>query len=117
MSLLLGAFPALALGLMLAGVLLSEVASNTAAAALLLPIAAALATARGLDPLVLMLPVTLAASLGYMLPAATPPNALALGTGHVRPGELARVGALMDLLGMVAIMLASYGLAFPLLRR
>jgi sodium-dependent dicarboxylate transporter 2/3/5 len=108
---------ALALGLMLAGVLLSEVASNTAAAALLLPIAAALATARGLDPLVLMLPVTLAASLGYMLPAATPPNALALGTGHVRPGELARVGALMDLLGMVAIMLASYGLAFPLLRR
>lgn len=108
---------ALALGLMAAGLILSEVASNTAAAALLLPIAAALAAARGLDPLTLMLPVTLAASLGYMLPAATPPNALALGTGHVRPADLARVGAVMDLIGLVAILAACYALAFPLLGR
>ena len=108
---------ALALGLMVAGLLLSEVASNTAAAALLLPIAGALAAARGLDPLALMLPVTMAASLGFVLPAATPPNALALGTGHVRPGELARVGAAMDLLGLAAILAACYGLAFPLLGR
>lgn len=102
------------LALMAVCVALSEVASNTAAAALLLPLAGALAASMGLDPLALMLPATLAASLGLMLPAATPPNALAIGTGHVSPAQLATAGAILNLVGIVLGLAACYGLAFPL---
>ena len=112
----LGGLPAWAvvLAMMAVCVALSEVASNTAAAALLLPLAGALAVAMGLAPLDLMLPATLAASLGLMLPAATPPNALAIGTGHVSPTQLAKAGGILNLVGMALIMAACYGLAFPL---
>ena len=102
------------IAMMVVCVALSEVASNTAAAALLLPIAAALAVGLGVDPLVLMLPAALAASLGYMMPAATPPNALALGTGQVGAGQLALAGAILNGVGLVLIVAACYGLAFPL---
>lgn len=112
----LGALPPvlIMLALMLVCLALSEVASNTAAAALLLPIAGALSVALGHDPLYLMLPAAMAASLGFMLPAATPPNALAIGTGHVRPAQLALAGVITNLIGVGLIMAACYGLAFPL---
>ncbi len=102
------------LALMLVCVALSEVASNTAAAALLMPIAGALAVGLGHDPLFLMLPAAMAASLGFMLPAATPPNALAIGTGHVSPGQMAAAGAIANVVGVGLILAACYGLAFPL---
>lgn len=83
--------------------LLSELASNTAIANLLMPVLAAAATETGIDPLVLMVPATLAASSGFMLPIATPPNAIVYGSGLVPVRRMLRAGFALDVAGVVAI--------------
>jgi sodium-dependent dicarboxylate transporter 2/3/5 len=93
-------------------VVLSEIASNTATAALLLPIAGAMAAGLGQHPLYLMLPIALAASLGLMLPAATPPNALAIASGHVSVTKMAFAGLLLNLIGLALIVGGCYVLGF-----
>jgi sodium-dependent dicarboxylate transporter 2/3/5 len=77
-------------------VLLSEFASNTAAAALLVPVFAAIAAQMGLPPEILVVVVALAASCGFALPVATPPNALVFGTGHVTQRVMLRAGLALD---------------------
>jgi sodium-dependent dicarboxylate transporter 2/3/5 len=57
------------------------------------------------------LPVALAASSGFMLPVATPPNALAFGTGHITVGQMARAGILVDLIGAALTLAAAFILA------
>jgi sodium-dependent dicarboxylate transporter 2/3/5 len=94
--------------------LLSEVASNTATAQIMLPIMAQLSSATGTHPLLLMIPATLAASNGFMLPVATPPNAIAFASGYVRMGDMVRSGLVLNLLGTGLITLAVLGLAKPL---
>lgn len=84
---------------------LSELASNTAVAATTLPILAAAAEGLGVHPYVLMIPATLAASCGYMLPVATPPNAIVFATGRVSVREMAKAGILMDVISVVTITL------------
>lgn len=96
-------------------VLMSEFASNTATAALLLPLAGPLAVSLGEGPLFFMLPVALATSLGFMLPAATPPNALALATGHVTVQQITRAGAWLNVIGLVLVLAACFALGFPLM--
>jgi len=96
--------------LMIAGVclvvtFLTEVTSNTATTALILPVLAAIAKGTGTDPLLLMVPATLAASCAFMLPVATAPNAIVIGTERVEPGEMARTGLLLNLLGAIPITL------------
>lgn len=85
-------------------VYLGELASNTAMAAIFLPIAGATAIGLGEDPMLLALPVVLAASLGFMLPVATPPNAIVFGSGAVSAGQMLRAGALLDVIGIVVVM-------------
>lgn len=85
--------------------LLSEVASNTATATLLMPLLAATAAALGVAPVTLLVPATLAASCGFMLPVATPPNAIVFGTGWVPIWSMVRTGLLLDLVGIAAITL------------
>ncbi len=97
--------PLLVLATVTLTTLLSEVASNTATATLLMPLLSATATALGLSPLVLMVPATLAASCGFMLPVATPPNAIAFATGWVSVRSMARTGLVLDLAGILAITL------------
>jgi sodium-dependent dicarboxylate transporter 2/3/5 len=77
-------------------VVLGELASNTAMAAIFLPIAGAAAVGLGADVLDLVLPIGLAASLGFMLPVATPPNAIAYGTGWVTSAQMLRAGTVLD---------------------
>jgi sodium-dependent dicarboxylate transporter 2/3/5 len=89
-------------------VLLSELASNTAIAALFLPIAASVAEGLGRDPLELAVPAALAASCGFMLPVATPPNAIAYGTRTVTVGQMARAGLLLDLIFVLLVTAASF---------
>ncbi len=110
---LLGALPpaVLVLVLVLVTIALSELASNTATAATFLPLVAAIASGLGLGPLALTLPVALAASCGFMLPVATPPNALFYGSGYISVAQMARAGALIDLMGATLVMAASYSLA------
>lgn len=84
-------------------VYLGELASNTAVAAVFLPVAGAVAIGMGEDPLSLALPITLAASLGFMLPVATPPNAIVFGSGAVTARQMLRAGAILDLIAIVIV--------------
>ncbi len=93
-------------GLALVVLVLSELASNTAVAAMAMPIAASLAPAVGEPPLALMLVAALAASTGFALPVATPPNAIVFGSGQVSVRQMARAGILLDLVAVVVIVLA-----------
>jgi sodium-dependent dicarboxylate transporter 2/3/5 len=84
-------------------ILFSEIASNTATAAAFLPVVGALAVSAGIDPVLLVVPAGLAASGGFMLPVATPPNAIVYGTGRVTVPQLARAGVLLDLLFVLLV--------------
>lgn len=82
---------------------LTEVTSNTATAALLLPILSTAAEQAGDDPLIWLVPAALSASCAFMLPVATAPNAIVVGAGHVSARQMAREGFVLNLLGAVAI--------------
>lgn len=95
-------------------VFLSEIASNTATAATVIPVLAAVAGGMGVPPVPLVLAACFAASCGFMLPVATPPNAIAYGTGLV-PGQLmARAGILLNVLGILFISALTWGIIIPL---
>ena len=99
-----GAPPVVVIGTVaLLFVLLTELTSNTATAAMAMPIMAALAPAVGLAPVTLMATAALGSALGFMLPVGTPPNALAYGTGVVTSKEMARTGVWMDLAAALVI--------------
>jgi sodium-dependent dicarboxylate transporter 2/3/5 len=87
---------------------LSEITSNTATVETFLPILAGLATSIGTDPLFLMFPATLAASMGFMLPVATPPNAIVFGTRRMRVSQMVRAGLFLDLVAIAVISLVWY---------
>lgn len=100
----------LIVALVLVTIILSELASNTATAAALLPVAGAIAAQLGLDAAALTVPVVLSASCGFMLPVATPPNALFYGSGYISVAQMARAGILVDILGAAIVVAASLGL-------
>jgi sodium-dependent dicarboxylate transporter 2/3/5 len=89
---------------------LTELTSNTATTQMILPILASLAVNLGTNPLLLMIPATLSASCAFMLPVATPPNAIVFGSGRIRIAEMAKVGLLINFIGAVVITLLFYGL-------
>ncbi|MEZ5922907.1 MAG: DASS family sodium-coupled anion symporter [Hyphomicrobiaceae bacterium] len=101
---------------MAAMVYLGELASNTAMAAVFIPIAGAAAPALGVSVSELAIPIGLAASLGFMLPVATPPNAIAYGTGKVTGQQMLKAGALFDVVSIL-IVFAMAQLLVPLLVR
>lgn len=84
---------------------LSEITSNVACAQMVLPILATVAKDQDLPPIPLMVAATLAASCGFMLPVATPPNAIAYGTGRMKVRDMARAGIWMNLIGIGLITL------------
>lgn len=86
-------------------VLLSELASNTAATALLLPLLMPMAPALGMEPGMMAAFVALTASCGFMLPVATPPNAIIYGSGEVTQREMIRTGLWLDVLCIVVLVL------------
>jgi sodium-dependent dicarboxylate transporter 2/3/5 len=79
--------------------MLTEVTSNTAATSMAVPIVISIAQGVGHDPVLLALGATIAASMAFMLPVATPPNALVYGTRYVRIGQMVRAGFILDLIG------------------
>jgi len=93
----------MALVIILSVTIISELASNTAAAAMVVPVVASLAAALGVDPLPLVIAATLGASCGYALPVATPPNTIAYATGHVSVGRMVKAGALLDVVAIAAM--------------
>lgn len=96
------------LGLCLGVTFLTEVTSNTATTALLMPILAAAALAGGTDPLLMMVPAAMSASCAFMLPVATGPNAVVFGSGQVKVEEMARTGFAINLIGAVLISFVAF---------
>jgi sodium-dependent dicarboxylate transporter 2/3/5 len=88
--------------------LLTELTSNTATTEMILPILAGLAVSIQVNPLLLMIPATLAASLAFMLPVATPPNAIIFGTGHLRIKDMVKTGFALNLVGIAVTVLVTW---------
>ena len=82
-------------------ILLTELASNLASTAMMVPILAAVAVGAAIPPLMLLVPVTVAASCAFMLPAATPPNAIVFGTGHFTIPQMVRAGIGVNIIGAI----------------
>jgi sodium-dependent dicarboxylate transporter 2/3/5 len=106
-----GAFPGagttvLTLAFAAFAIVLSEAASNTAAANILVPMAIAVSQAAGVSPLEPALGATLGASMGFMMPVSTPPNAIVYSSGYVPIGAMIRHGVVLDLIGYIVIVIA-----------
>lgn len=105
----LGGMHYLVVVLMIAGVtiIISEMISNTATVALIIPVSASLAGALGINPMLLMVPVAVASAYGFMMPVGTPPNAIAFASGYVTAPRMARVGVVLDIIGVVLVSVIS----------
>jgi sodium-dependent dicarboxylate transporter 2/3/5 len=93
--------------------LVSEFASNTATAAIFVPIFAASAQAVQLNPLLAMIAVAAAASCGFMLPIATGPNAIVFASGYVRTPDMVKAGIWVDVIGIILVTLVVFLFAIP----
>jgi sodium-dependent dicarboxylate transporter 2/3/5 len=102
---------AVVLAIVATTIAISELASNTATAAAFLPLAASIATGLGAAPVEFTLPVALAASCGFMLPVATPPNALFFSSGRITVRQMARAGIAVDAMGAALVLGAAFALA------
>tara|TARA_Y100001960_G_scaffold333261_2_gene437397 strand:+ start:1066 stop:2436 length:1371 start_codon:yes stop_codon:yes gene_type:complete len=89
-------------------VFLTEFASNTASAALLVPVFATIAEALGLSPVILSALIAVAASCAFMLPVATPPNAIVFATGHIKQKEMMRIGMVLNVACIGALTLFAW---------
>jgi sodium-dependent dicarboxylate transporter 2/3/5 len=96
------------LGIVVVMIVLTEFASNTATTATFLPIAGAVALAIGENPLLLVFPAVLAASCAFMMPVATPPNAVVFGSGQLRIAQFMRAGIYGNLAGLLITMLMAF---------
>ena len=84
-------------------VFLTEFASNTASAALLVPIFVSIAEVLGISPVILSVLIGVAASCAFMLPVATPPNAIVFGSGHIKQREMMKVGVIVNIVCIVTL--------------
>ena len=89
-------------------VFLTEFTSNTASAALLVPLFISIAESIGAPPLGLALIIGLGASCAFMLPVATPPNAIVFGTGYIKQQEMVRVGLVLNVICSFVIATGAY---------
>ncbi|MFN5710849.1 MAG: anion permease, partial [Bacteroidota bacterium] len=87
---------------------ISEFASNVASIQLALPILLSLSISLQLPAIALMIPATLAASLGFMLPVATAPNSIVYGSGMIQVKDMYRIGLWVNIVGIMLIVLFSY---------
>uniref|UniRef100_A0A671G210 Solute carrier family 13 member 5 n=1 Tax=Rhinolophus ferrumequinum TaxID=59479 RepID=A0A671G210_RHIFE len=84
----------------------TECTSNVATTTLFLPIFASMSRSIGLNPLYVMLPCTLSASFAFMLPVATPPNAIVFAYGHLKVSDMVKTGLMMNVIGVFCVFLA-----------
>ncbi|NYJ65258.1 di/tricarboxylate transporter [Pseudoclavibacter chungangensis] len=90
---------------------LTELSSNTATAATLLPVVGGVSIGLGVDPLLLAFPVAVAATCSFMLPVATPPNAIAYGSGYVTAGQMIKGGFWLNVIALGLVSVATLTLA------
>jgi solute carrier family 13 (sodium-dependent dicarboxylate transporter), member 2/3/5 len=100
--------PVIIISICLMMTFLTELTSNTATTQMLLPILASLSVAIKVNPLLLMIPATISASCAFMLPVATPPNAIIFGSGKIRISQMARTGLVLNFVGAALIVIFIY---------
>jgi sodium-dependent dicarboxylate transporter 2/3/5 len=93
-------------------IVMSETASNTASANMIVPVAIAVAQASGINPLEPALGATFGASMGFMMPISTPPNAIVYSSGHVPISTMMRNGIALDIAGFILIVIVVTGLGW-----
>jgi len=93
---------------------LTEINSNTATSNIFLPILGTMAIAASANPLLLMIPGTIACSLAFMLPSGTGPNGIVFASGHIRMPTMVSCGVWLNFIGILIVTLAMYLLAIPL---
>jgi sodium-dependent dicarboxylate transporter 2/3/5 len=91
------------LGLAAVSLFLTEIMSNVALVTVLLPVVGGIAVAAEIRPLLVCVPVTLAASCAFMLPMSTPPNAIVFASGYLRVSHMARVGLILNLITVIVV--------------
>ncbi len=89
-------------------IFLTEFTSNTASAALLVPLFAPVGEGLGLPPQLLVLVIGIGASCAFMLPVATPPNAIVMGTGYIKQKEMMKVGFVLNIVSIIVVTLWAY---------
>lgn len=94
---------------------LTEITSNTATANIMMPILASTSVGMGIDPLLMMIPAVLSISCAFMLPVATPPNAIIFSSGYLTVPTMARTGLFINLLGVVLVTTIIFLVAVPVL--
>jgi sodium-dependent dicarboxylate transporter 2/3/5 len=92
---------------------MTEVTSNTAITTIFMPVMASTAAGMGTHPFLLMIPAAISASCAFMLPVATPPNAVIFGSGYLRISHMTRAGVFINLIGVLLVTLLVYFLAIP----
>lgn len=95
---------------------LTELASNTATTAALLPVMYGTALSLKLDPLLLMIPTTISASMAFMFPVATPPNAIVFSSGKITMGEMAKTGFVINIAIAFIVTFYVYFIGLPMLK-
>lgn len=93
----------------------TELTSNTASTAILLPMFTAVAQGCGIDPLLMIIPATISASFAFMMPVATPPNALVFASGEITMSHMCKVGFWLNIVGIALVMLHMYFVVLPVL--
>lgn len=86
-----------------AGVILSEIMGNVALATIYIPVAMGIGNALGESPILFAIPIAISTSLGFMLPIATPPNAIAYGSGYINAKDMMKVGFFLDVFGIILL--------------
>lgn len=94
---------------------MTEITSNTATITMMLPVLVAMALSMKIHPYILMIPATISTSCAFMLPVATPPNAIVFGSEYIEMHHMARIGFILNLTGVVIITSLMYFVVFPML--
>ena len=87
---------------------LTEITSNLATVSMLLPILASISISLGIHPYIIMISATIAASCAFMLPVATPPNAIVFGSGYLKMSDMVKTGLVMNVISIVIVSLYVY---------
>jgi solute carrier family 13 (sodium-dependent dicarboxylate transporter), member 2/3/5 len=94
-------------GLITASIFITELMSNVALVQIFIPVVFGIATNLGVDPILLGMPVTLGASMAFMFPVATPPNAIVFSSGHMKVKDMMRAGLVMNIIALILIYLGA----------
>ena len=89
---------------------MTELMSNVALTTIFIPVVIGIATGFGLDPVLVTIPVTMAASCAFMMPSSTPTNAIVFASGKIRIKEMMKAGFILNLVSIVVLVIATYSI-------